>query len=375
MEIIPKLILIIFVLATGINLYFWLTWFSKLAFYNPVQTTDRKEEDPPLVSIVICARNEEENLEKNLRRFLNQTYRSIEIVLVDDQSTDKSLERMWSFQKTCSTFRIIIIRNANKNHAGKKEALAKGIGAATGKIILLTDADCIPANEEWVSQMVKLLNGEVDIVLGYSPYQKEKGFLNKFIRFETVYTAIQYLSFALAGKPYMGVGRNLMYRKKLFEKSDQFKTHLDIPSGDDDLFINSVSNSTNTVVSLSPQTFVLSEPSKSWEKYYTQKARHLSTGSHYKWSDQIKLALLSGTHLLHYMGGIVLLYINSSTIFVFLLFVLRISVVWYIYRGVLNRLEDKSLLKWIPLLDACLVLYYLIFIPSLLIKRKTKKWN
>lgn len=375
MSFLPALLLFIFVTATLINLFFWIRWFSKLAFYPQKSLQDPGPKTGDLVSIVICARNEAENLEKNLPRFLNQTYRSLEIVLVDDQSSDRSLEVMQIFQKTCSTFRIIIIRNSNKNYAGKKEALAKGISAANGKIVLLTDADCTPANEEWVSQMVKLLNGEVKIVLGYSPYSKEKGFLNKFIRFETVYTAIQYLSFAMVGFPYMGVGRNLMYRKKLFDKTGGFDSHLKIASGDDDLFINAVADYNNTAVALSPKSFVYSEPSKNWEKYYTQKARHHTTGSYYKWPDKIRLGLLSGSHLMHYMGGIVLLYINSSTIFVFLLFVLRISVVWYLYRGILNRLEDNSLLKWVPLLDACLVPYFMIFTPSLLIKRKTKKWN
>ena len=54
----------------------------------------------------------------------------------------------------------------------------------------------------------------IEVVLGYGAYKKYPGFLNKLIRFETFHTALQYFSYALAGKPYMGVGRNLSYRKE-----------------------------------------------------------------------------------------------------------------------------------------------------------------
>jgi hypothetical protein len=81
-----------------------------------------------------------------------------------------------------------------------------------------------------------------EIVIGYGAYNKRPGLLNKIIRFETFHSALQYLSFALAGTPYMGVGRNLSYKKDVFLRNKGFSSINHIPGGDDDLFINKVAN-------------------------------------------------------------------------------------------------------------------------------------
>ena len=66
--------------------------------------------------------------------------------------------------------------------------------------------------------MVKYFCTGKEIVLGYGGYEKQLGFLNKLVRFDTFHVALQYLSYALIGKSYMGVGRNLAYKKSLFLK-------------------------------------------------------------------------------------------------------------------------------------------------------------
>ena len=104
----------------------------------------------------------------------------------------------------------------------------------------------------------------IEIVLGYGAYKKYPGILNKLIRFETFHTALQYFSYALAGKPYMGVGRNLSYRKEAFLRNKGFSAINHIPSGDDDLFINMIATKTNTAIVIDKEAHTLSEPHKTW---------------------------------------------------------------------------------------------------------------
>ena len=365
--------LIIFILATIVQIFYWAIVFSKLAFYVEKKTEKTQPDEPEGVSIIICAKNEAENLKKNLPRILNQTYRFFEIIVVNHNSSDKTSEILEHIQKKCHIFRIVNLANINK--VGKKHALSEGIKAAKHEIILLTDADCQPCSSFWLKKMQQPIRGNIEIGLGYSPYFKRSGFLNKLIRFETVYTATQYLSFALIGQPYMGVGRNLIYRKSLFFSTNGFHEHEHIASGDDDLFINRVARKNNVRVVLNKDTFVYSEPKHSWKAWYRQKTRHLSTASEYKWQHQALLGLLSASHFWHYAAGILLLLLGSRSYVVLLCYLLRIGLVWLLYGRILKRFHEQNLLIWIPILDAAFVGYYIVFVPALLFTRNTKQWK
>ncbi|MEM9822100.1 MAG: glycosyltransferase, partial [Bacteroidota bacterium] len=311
-----QLLLIGFVLATIVQLLFWIFLFSKLAFFRESissQTSTPSAERP--VSIIICARNEAENLKKNLPRILNQNYRSYEVIVVNDNSSDQTQNILLNFHIKNPILWSLDITDKPKG-SGKKPALAAGIRAARHEVLLFTDADCQPTSRNWLREMQELIQGRVEIGLGYGPYFSEKGFLNKFIRFETIFTAIQYFSFALAGHPYMGVGRNLIYKKRLFDKAGGFDKHAHLLSGDDDLFVNEVAHSNNVSITLKKESFVYSAPKSSWKAYFRQKARHLSTGKHYKIKHQVLLGLVSTSHFFHYLGGILLVILKTSTIFV-----------------------------------------------------------
>lgn len=374
MVIITKLIFIGFILATLVQLILWLFLFSRLAFFKEKQNNKKTTElaERP-VSIIICARNEAENLSKNLPRILNQNYRSFEVIVVNDNSTDQTQDILLKFHIKYTILQTLNISDKPKG-SGKKPALAQGIKAAKHEVLLFTDADCQPTSENWLRDMQKLIDDEVAIGLGYGPYFSGKGFLNKFIRFETIFTAIQYFSFALAGYPYMGVGRNLIYKKHLFDQAGGFNKHAHLLSGDDDLFVNEVANRHNVGITLKKNTFVFSTPKKSWKAYYRQKSRHLSTGKHYKLKHQVLLGLVSASHFFHYLGGFLLVILKTSTIFVILLYVVRILVVLLIYERILRKLEDRPLLRWIPLLDVVYLWFYLVFAVTL-ITGKINRWT
>lgn len=360
----------IFLFVTGIQIAYWLFIFSKLAFYKEDSPTLQEEVRP--VSIVICAKNEANNLSKFLHHFLSQSYRFFEIIVVNDNSSDNSLEILLDFQMKNTNLCIVNV-SGTSNLPGKKYALSKGIEAASFEILLLTDADCIPSSPYWIQSMQsKIIEPSDEIVLGYSPYKSENGFLNLFIQFETTFTAIQYLSFALLGFPYMGVGRNLLYKKSLFYNKGAFSKHANIASGDDDLFINEAAIRTNTKVNLDPKSFIISLPKSTWRDYYHQKTRHLSTGIHYQFRHKVLLGMYSLTHFLHYFLGIAMLFESNFAEITFLIILVRIGVVLLFFGFILNKFQNTNLLRWIPVLDAFYVLYYIVFSPTFIIGNKNK---
>ncbi|GJM33110.1 MAG: glycosyl transferase family 2 [Saprospiraceae bacterium] len=367
------LIFWIFIFATFLQLFFWGGIFSRLARYRIKKNPPSPTSDLPGVSVIICARNEAENLKENLPYILNQDYPLFELIVVNDDSNDKSWEILLDIQTKNPILRPVNVHK--KLLPGKKAALTKGIEAAHYETVLLTDADCRPASSDWIFQMQSTLKGPIQIGLGYGPYFSKKGFLNFFIRFETVYTAIQYHSFTLIRWPYMGVGRNLIYRKSLFAKTDGFRQHSHLASGDDDLFINAVSTGDNTVIMLDPATFVYSHTKSSWRDYYYQKSRHLSTGSHYRLRHQVALGALSASHLIHYAGAGILLLLGCCPLAVFVSYLVRILVVVAVYTGTLSKLKAVDLLPWIPILDLFYLLYYFAFAPALLTTGNQRKWK
>src|SRR5690606_34092381 len=157
---------------------------------------------------------------------------------------------------------------------GKKFALSLGIKAAQYEHLVFTDADCVPESSDWLTHMAGAFSGGKEIVLGYSPYLRRAGMLNALIRFETFHTAMSYLSYALKGKPYMGVGRNMAYTKSLFFRGKGFASHMHIASGDDDLFVNQNATPHNTTICIHPEAHVWSEPKTTFSAYARQKTRH-----------------------------------------------------------------------------------------------------
>ncbi|MFT5166111.1 MAG: biofilm PGA synthesis N-glycosyltransferase PgaC [Saprospiraceae bacterium] len=366
----------IFITAFIIQMMYWLFLFSKLAFYKPAIKEKRAPGKEDLaVSIVICARNEAKNLKKNLDRILNQNYRSFEVIIVNDDSSDSTDNILLNYHIKYPILRNISLKDKPEG-SGKKFALAQGIEAAKYEILLLTDADCVPNSNNWIRDMVSHLDDQTDIVLGYGPHYKAKSILNKWIRYETLTTATHYFSFALAGMPYMGVGRNLMYRKKLFREVGGFTDHDHLLSGDDDLFINAAATAKNTRIALESESFMYSEGKQSWKDYYRQKTRHLTAGKHYHLKHQILLGLYTLSHFLYYFGAIVLLILNFSTIFavVILVYLVRISVIILWYRATFKKLQDTSLIYWVPFFDFGLILYYLVFSPVLM-TGNTNRWK
>lgn len=328
----------------------------------------------PPVSLLVCARNEAVNLQKNLEFILQQDYPVFEVIVVDDVSQDATFSVLEAFQKNYPQLRIIQLEE--KTTAGKKGALATGIAAAQYEHLLLTDADCQPASDQWIKQMAKAASlPNKTIVLGYGPYSAAPTWLNRWVQFETVFVLLQYGAMALWRQPYMGVGRNLWYEKKMFEQAGGFECHAHIISGDDDLLVNQVATGENTALCLHPASFVYSDAPQTWRGLYQQKTRHYSSSGHYQWQHQLILGLLSATQFFFYTGLFAILANNAWNYAIIVMFLLRSFLMLFVYYRLLHNVRQKDLFPYVGLLDALLPLYYIIFAAAALGAARPKTWN
>ena len=248
-----------------------------------------------------------------------------------------------------------------------------GIKASKYDHLLLTDADCYPKDNQWISSMVKYFCNEREIVLGYGGYEKNSGLLNKLVRFDTFQIALQYFSYALIGNPYMGVGRNLAYKKSLFFNNKGFASHIHLPSGDDDLFICEVATSNNVAIAINPSSQTLSEAKTSWSSWIKQKTRHLSTSQNYSFKNKFLLGFWAISQALFWVLGIVLISIEINKELVLLLMILRLIIQGFIYYRVMKNLEERDLIWLFPLYEIVQLFFQLIFVFSSLFNRK-KSW-
>ena len=354
-----------------IQIFYFLYFFHRLNIYKAKSATISEKQS---VSVIICARDEAVNLSKNLSTSLQQQYPvTHEVIVVNDNSFDDSKYLLEEFQEIFKQLHVIELKQEAKLINGKKFPLSIGIKTAKYEIVLLTDADCVPASEQWIDKMQEVYDDKTEIVLGYGAYQKKNGLLNKLVRWETFHTALQYFSYSLAGLPYMGVGRNLSYKKSLFFKHKGFSAHNNVPSGDDDLFINMAATKHNTKISIDPATFTLSEPVNTWNQWMKQKNRHYTTSRYYKPVHKFFLGLYSFTHFLFFPLLVVSLFYFSWQ-WSLVVFGVRFIIQALVYYPAMKKLNEKDLYPLFLFFDVWMFFYYLIFAFALL-KKPKPAWN
>jgi biofilm PGA synthesis N-glycosyltransferase PgaC len=350
-----------FLLCFIIQLIFYLGIFSRVINYRKKHSSTTTEP----VSVIICAHNEAENLEKYLPALLSQKYPEYEVVVVDHESSDETESLLQRFQTQYPRLRVTTIREDKKFSHGKKLAITIGIKASKHDILVFTDADCEPAGDQWLNKIVSNFTDHKTIVLGYGGYLSEKGLLNKYIRYDTLTIALQYLSFAISGFPYMGVGRNIAYRKSYFYKTAGFRNHLHLLSGDDDLFVNENATRHNTAVEFSHESHTRSDPSHSFEKWVWQKKRHLTTAPMYKFKHKFLLFLEPFSRLLFYILIGVLLFIPELQFYALGAFAFRIIVQIIIIKYAMIRLNENNLLLYSILFDVfALFINFALFVSN-----------
>ncbi|MBA3706806.1 MAG: glycosyltransferase [Bacteroidetes bacterium] len=328
----------------------------------------------PPVSVIICARNEDHNITEFLPHIFEQDYKDFEVVVVNDCSFDNTEDILKGFSKKYSNLKVVTIKEDGVYAHGKKVALMMGIKGAKYEHLLLTDADCKPNGKDWLRNMMQHFTTETEIVLGYGAYEKQKGFLNKMIRYDTFLIALQFLSFALARKTYMGTGRNLAYKKSLFFKMKGFASHYHIESGDDDLFVNEAATKQNSKIEISIDSHTVSRVKKTIRDWFRQKRRHVTTFKHYNWGSQFRLTMVGISQYLFFASFTALLIMQFEPIIVLALFVVRLLIQIIIFNKSMKLLAEKDLLLISPIIELVLLIVYpMISLSNVFIKEN--KWK
>ena len=346
-NIIMFIIFLFFCLALLIQLFYWLWFYLAPYFYKAAEIKGGKEP----VSVIICARNEADNLRNFLASVLEQDYPSFEVIVVNDCSEDSSDDVLGQLLMQYPHLKISSIIKDSKFAHNKKFAQFIGIKAATNEILIFTDADCQPESDKWLSYMASNFDNKTDFVLGYGGYLKEKGLLNKYVRFDSMFIAMQYFGMALKGIPYMGVGRNLAYRRSMFFRKKGFGEHNHIISGDDDLFVNSNASKADTRVELRTGSHTRSVPSSTTAELIKQKQRHFTTAKYYKTEHKLLLFLEPFTRMLFYV--ILAILVSSLYLWPYAIagFGLRLIVQIIVLTLVQNKLNENGLLVFSLIFD------------------------
>ncbi len=355
-------LIVIVVVSSCIQLYFWLIQLDGL--YRSYERRGQTRSDTmPSVTLIVAIKDEVVNLQKNVSLWLEQDYPALDIIIVDDHSTDGSLALL----KALTDDRLQII-DLPKGKTTKKWALSEAIAQSKSEWIITTDADCQPVSNGWISSLM-VESERADVILGYSPHRYKGDWLASWIDYETWYIAIQYLSASLMGRPYMSVARNLAFRKEQFDAVGGFNNHLHVRSGDDDLLINEIGSDARYALSVDKNSWVWTEAKSTWSAYFQQKRRHLSTAPHYNFWNQVWLMAVYMSQFIWYASVFCLILIAP-------LFGLLLVLRWLILMMVAYRskevLELNVSVLFVPIFDLAFCMFYGVMSFTML--QKNEDW-
>lgn len=292
-----------------IQVIYYLALYNRINAHNKAVRLNKlsfSETLPPL-SVVICAKNESENLRSFLPSVLEQDYPNFEVIVVNDGSTDESEELLSALEKDYPHLYHSFTPENSRYISHKKLALTLGIKASKHDWLVFTEANSYPVSKDWLRLMARNFTPGTDIVLGYSGYERGRGWMHKKIAFDALFTSIRYLGYAIAKKPYMGIGRNMAYRRELFFQQKGYSAHLNLQRGDDDLFINKITTSKNTRVETSVDATVRMRPIKYKKDWREEKISYMATSQHYKGAQRFMLGFETLTRLLFYLAVIAII--------------------------------------------------------------------
>lgn len=351
--------------------YYFLTYWT-VAAMKTIHSTPNTSTEP--VSVIICARNEDENLTEFLPKILTQNYPEFEVIVVNDCSWDNTETVIDEFAKIFPNLKKVNIKEDAYYKHGKKFAIMVGIKGAKYENLVFTDADCYPASQNWLKEMATGFSVHKEIVLGYGAYIKSGSFLNTLIRFDTFTIALEYLSAAMKGKAYMGVGRNLAYKKSLFFKHKGFSSHYHVNSGDDDLFVNEAATGNNTNICVSHDSITYSKAKNSFGEWRRQKMRHLSTAPFYSSASRMKIGMGFAIKYLFCLVLVVLFCFKSTVLVGLGLFFLKVIFQMIIFNKAAKKLNEPDLWVMAFFYEFVLLFVYPVFHLSKLFY-KPNKWT
>ena len=365
---------ILFVSVIVIQLAFYLFVYLKVVLRKEKPKTSPAN-DVPAVSVIICARNEEKNLVLNLTSVLEQDYPSYEVIVVNDCSEDNTEQVLAEFKQKYPHLRSTIIKKDGSFRNSRKFAATVGVKAAQHEWLLFTGADCRPEDTRWIESMSKYFVEGKGIVLGYCGYPSHKGLLNKWIRYDALFVALQYFGFAKIGKAYMGTGRNLAYRKSLFFEHNGFAEHAHVLYGDDDLLVNQAATMQNVAVAYAKNAHTRSILKRTFREWMWQKSSQFTTSKHYKSGQMFWLTLEPVSRVLMWASCCILMFVCPFWYYILLMFMLRMIVFMSVIGFAAKRLNEPGILQHAIIFDFVMpfVNFYVFLLNRL--SSKHNKWK
>lgn len=335
-------------------------------FYRGLFRLERGKNDALYsVSIIIPARNEAENIESCLKALLTQSYPrdKIEIIVVNDHSTDETAAIIDSYQTRYDNFKALHLTEEVANISPKKYAITRGIEQSSNQLIFTTDADCIVPNN-WIESMVRYFEVNVGVVCGFVVFNPTK----ETILFHKV-QSLEFLSLVFAGAgsiglnvPLIGNGANLAYTRRVFDEVNGFADNETLISGDDDLFIQKVAHTTDWKIRFTAETTaaVSATPVHSLKEFLNQRSRWASKGIHYH--NPFFVAYLISVYLFYallFLSIPISLYNYKLLPFFIIAFLFKmIADFILLYKGT-SMIQRRDLLKYIPLAEIFQIPYIL----------------
>jgi glycosyltransferase involved in cell wall biosynthesis len=355
--------------------------FGRTAWFKSPSKSSKSSLPEEGVTVLIAAHNEFQNLKTLIPKLFEQDYPKYDVMVVNDRSTDRTNRLLEEMMAIYPKLRSVTVKYTPNHVTSKKFALTLGIKVAKNDVILLTDADCIPASSQWIRKMTAPIREEgKTFSIGYSGYQTKAGLLNRWIQFETVLTALFYLSFGLWKAPFMGVGRNLSYRKSFFLEAKAFKGLWHLEGGDDDLFVNNYATGKNAAIVIDPEATTVSIPKETLKEYLVQKKRHLHAGKYYRGEDKRKIGIFSLSHALFWIGGLgLMIYFGiglqwEQFLIVFSIILLRSVLVWNIFGAAAKKIQGNTPAMNAPMNDFLYLAYFWV-LGSVSYQAKDIQWK
>ncbi len=266
--------------VTFIFLFIYL-FYLRLFYIGLINRNVKFNNSKPFVSVVIAARNEENNIARLLTTLVNQTYPSdqFQIIVANDNSTDGTASIVDQFSQKWNNIKLLNVTGRKNAVSPKKNALSQAIEIADGEIILSTDADCL-VGKYWIESMVACFNDN-EMVIGFSRTKladwSKTNFIRKFEHFDflaMLYAAAGAIS---SGKYFSCSGQNIAYKKQAYIKVGGFEKIKHLISGDDvNLMQLFRKNEMKVSFAFTDHSYVYTKPIENIGKFLSQRSRWTS---------------------------------------------------------------------------------------------------
>jgi cellulose synthase/poly-beta-1,6-N-acetylglucosamine synthase-like glycosyltransferase len=358
--------ILLFVLYSVLLLRFWQSW-KQLAVFVPTHTAGTR------ISVIIPARNEENNIGALLQALQQQNYPAsvTEIIVVDDHSTDQTAAIVRSF----AGITLVQLKEEGIN-SYKKKAIEKGIAAATGELIITTDADCLPG-PEWLSRMAAFYEEkQAAFVAAPVVFTNDHSLLQVFQALD--FLVLQGITAAgvSSGSLSMCNGANMAYTKAAFHAVNGFKGIDQLASGDDMLLMHKISTAFpgKTHYLFAKEAIMTTAPMQSWKAFFNQRIRWASKARTYSDKRIIAVLLLVYLFNLSFVGLFVAGFYNSDYWLLLLAtWVAKTLVELPFVSGVARFFDKQSLLKFFFFFQPLHILYTVL--SGLLGQFGTYEWK